>query len=49
MSFAVDTLGALAEKLKQVINNTQNKYESFIDDTQLYKQGKINEKEFLIR
>ena len=37
---------ALTEKLKQQINDTQDKYESFIDATQLYKQGKTNEKEY---
>jgi ribosomal protein L40E len=46
MSFGVDTLGGLAEKLKQLINDTQNLYESFIDANQLYKQGKMGDKEF---
>ncbi len=46
MSFGVDTLGGLTEKLKQLVNDTQNHYESLIDDTQLYKKGKISEKEF---
>ena len=46
MSFGVDTLGGLSEKLKQLVNETQNDYESFIDDTQLYKKGKIGDKEF---
>ena len=46
MSFGVDTLGGLSEKLKQLVNETQNHYESFIDDSQLYKKGKIGEKEF---
>jgi ribosomal protein L40E len=46
MSFGVDTLGALTEKLKQLINDTQNLYESFIDANQLYKQGKMSDKEF---
>src|SRR5829696_261499 len=46
MSSGVDTLGALIEKLKQLINDTQDRYESFIDSTQLYKQGKVNEKEY---
>ena len=32
--------------MKQQINDTQDKYESFIDATQLYKQGKTNEKEY---
>ncbi|HEX2230763.1 MAG TPA: zinc ribbon domain-containing protein [Nitrososphaeraceae archaeon] len=46
MSSGVDTLGALTEKLKQIINDTQVRYESFIDSTQLYKQAKVNEKEY---
>lgn len=46
MSFGVDTLGALTEKLKQIINDTQEQYESFIHSIQLYKQGKVNEKEY---
>ena len=49
MSFGVDTLGGLTEKLKQLINDTQNLYESFIDANQLYKQGKMEDKEFFIR
>ena len=32
-SGAVDVLGSLTEKLKQQINDTQDKYESFIDAT----------------
>ena len=46
MSFGVDALGALTEKLRELVNDTQEKYESFIGDTQLFKQGKIDEKEF---
>lgn len=49
MSFGVDTLGGLAEKLKQLINDTQNLYEAFIDANQLYKQGKMGDKEFFIK
>ena len=48
-SGAVDVLGSLTEKLKQQINDTQDKYESFIDSTQLYKQGKMNEKEYFAK
>lgn len=48
-AFGVDTLGALSEKLKQLINETQSQYESFIETNQLYKQGKINEREFFSR
>jgi hypothetical protein len=46
MSFGVDTLGGLTEKLKQLVNDTQNLYESFIDANQLYRQGKMGDKEF---
>jgi|SRR5215203_2795157 hypothetical protein len=49
MSFGVDALGALTEKLRQLVNDTQEKYESFIDDTQLFKQGKINERDFFAK
>lgn len=49
MAFGVDTLGGLAEKLKQLVNDTQDLYESFLDANQLYRQGKINEKEFFAK
>jgi hypothetical protein len=45
-SFGVDTLGGLTEKLKQLITDTQNQYETLIDSTQRYKQGKMNDKEY---
>ncbi len=46
MSFNVDALGGLAEKLKQLVNETQEHYESLVEDSQLYKKGKVNEREF---
>jgi hypothetical protein len=46
MSSGVDTLSTLTEKLKRTIDEIQDRYESFIDSNQLYKQGKINEREF---
>lgn len=49
MPFGVDTLGGLTEKLKQLINDTQNLYESFIDANQLYKQGKMGDKDFFVQ
>jgi hypothetical protein len=49
MSFGVDTLGGLAEKLKQLVNDTQNLYESFIDANQLYKQGKMGDQDFFAK
>jgi hypothetical protein len=45
-SFGVDTLGGLTEKLKQLITDTQTQYENLLDSTQLYKQGKLNDKEY---
>jgi hypothetical protein len=49
MAFGVDTLGGLSEKLKQLVNDTQNLYESFLDANQLYKQGKMGDKEFFAK
>lgn len=49
MSFGVDTLGGLSEKLRQLSNDTQNMYEAFIDATTLYKQGKMGEKEYFAK
>jgi len=46
MSSAMDNLGDLIEKLRHMINDIQDQYESFIDSNQLYKQGKVNEREF---
>ena len=49
MSFGVDTLGLLIEKLKQLVNDTQDNYESFFDSTQLFKQGKMESNEYFSR
>src|SRR5881296_3134683 len=49
MSFGVDTLGGLSEKLKKLVNDTQNLYESFTDANQLYKQGKMGDREFFTK
>jgi hypothetical protein len=49
MAFGVDTLGGLSEKLKQLVNDTQNLYESFLDANQLYKQGKMGDREFFAK
>ena len=46
MSFNVDALGGLAEKLKQLVNETQEHYEALVEDSELYKKGKISEREF---
>ena len=45
-SFGVDTLGGLTEKLKQLIDDTQNQYESLIGSTERFKQGKMKDKEY---
>ncbi|MER5176130.1 MAG: hypothetical protein ABJB76_04360 [Candidatus Nitrosocosmicus sp.] len=49
MSFGVDTLGGLIEKLKQLVNETQDQYESFFDSTILFKQGKMDNKEYFTK
>lgn len=49
MSFGVDTLGGLIEKMKQLVTDTQNNYESFFDSTQLFKQGKMDSNEYFSR
>jgi hypothetical protein len=49
MSFGVDTLGGLTEKLKQLVSDTQNLYEGFIDSNHLYKAGKMNANEFFAK
>jgi hypothetical protein len=46
MTFEADTLQELTEKLKRIISDIQDQYESFIDSNELYKQRKVNEKEF---
>lgn len=39
----------LGEQLKQVLEGVQDKYESFIDDAQLYKKGKIDDVNFFYK
>ncbi len=46
MPFGVDVLGTLSEKLKQLMNETHDNHRFFIDLTKLYKEEKINEKDF---
>src|ERR687886_2922062 len=46
MSSSADGLSVLTEKLKKTINEIQDRYESFIDSNQLYRQGKIKERDF---
>ena len=49
MSFGVDVLGTLTEKLKQMFNETQGKYSIFVNDNKSYKEQTIKEKEFFLR
>jgi hypothetical protein len=42
-----DTLKVVAEKLKQLTDETQEQYEAFIDVTHLYKKGTVSQKDFL--
>ncbi len=44
-----DTLKVVAEKLKQLTDETQEQYEAFIDVTLLYKKGKVSQKDFLAK
>jgi ribosomal protein L40E len=46
MSSSIENLRRLTEKLKRLIDDIQNQYESFIDSNQLYKEGKVNERDF---
>jgi hypothetical protein len=46
MPFGVDVLGTLSEKLKQLMNEAKDQHSSFTDLTKLYKEDKINEKDF---
>ena len=42
-------LAELGEQLKQMLEGVQDKYESFIDDAQLYKKGKIDDVNFFYK
>lgn len=42
-----DTLKVVAEKLKQLTDETQEQYEAFVDATHLYKKGTVSQKDFL--
>lgn len=44
-----EDLGVIAEKLKALVDETQEDYESFIDASQLYKKGSVNQKDFLAK
>lgn len=42
----VDTLNLLSEKLDNLLNDSQGYYESFLEANNLYKNGKLSDKEF---
>lgn len=42
----VDTLNMLFDKLESLFDESQGYYESFLDTNNMYKQGKLNDKEF---
>lgn len=42
----VDTLNLLTDKLDKLFNDSQGYYESFLDANNMFKQGKLTEKEF---
>ena len=49
MSFGVDVLGTLTEKLRHMFNEAQGKHSIFANANKLYKEQAINEKEFFLR
>ncbi len=50
MSFGeVDTLNMLFDKLETLFDESQGYYETFLDTNNMYKQGKIGDKEFFQR
>lgn len=46
MPFGVDVLGTLSEKLRQLMDETKDKGNSYAASIQLYKEKKISEKDF---
>ena len=42
----VDTLNLLSDKLNNLFDESQDYYESFLDANNMYKQGKLSDKEF---
>ena len=49
MSFGVDVLGTLTEKLRHMFDETQGKYSTFANANKLYKEHTLNEKEFFLQ
>lgn len=42
----IDTLNLLSEKLDNLLNDSQGYYENFLEANNLYKNGKLGDKEF---
>ena len=42
----VDTLNLMVEKLENLFNESQDYYETFLDTNNLFKEGKLTEREF---
>ena len=42
----VDTLNLLSDKLNNLFEESQGYYESFLDTNNMYKEGKLTEREF---
>src|SRR5918911_1683103 len=49
MSFGVDVLGTLTEKLKNMFDETQERYSIFKDDWKLYSEHTMDENDFILK
>ena len=45
----VDTLNLLSDKLNNLFDESQDYYESFLDANNMYKKGKLTDKEFFLK
>ena len=49
MSFGVDVLGTLTEKLKHMFDETEGKFSIFTNERKLYYEQAIDEKDFILK
>ena len=49
MSFGVDVLGTLTEKLRHMFDETEGKFSIFTDERKLYHEQAIDEKDFILK
>jgi ribosomal protein L40E len=49
MSFGVDVLGTLTEKLKYMFDETKGKFSIFTNERKLYQEQAIDEKDFIVK